>query len=180
MTAGTLIRRAVPEDAVGIARVHVGSWRETYRGILPDALLDGLSEEARVRLWDGLLARGEGDEFVAVSGDGILGFASGGPQRDAGLRGAGFEGEVLAIYLLRAAQGRGIGRALMGAVADAVAARGMRGLALWVLEANAPARGFYERMGGVAVGEKVERRGEAALREVAYGWPDGRGALTKG
>lgn len=31
------IRLAVPEDAAAIARVHVASWRSTYRGLLLEA-----------------------------------------------------------------------------------------------------------------------------------------------
>ncbi len=38
---------------------------------------------------------------------------------------------------------------------------------LWVLETN-PTRGFYERMGGVLAGRKVERVEGAELAEVAY------------
>ena len=33
------IRPATPADAAEIARVHVASWRETYAGVLPGAVL---------------------------------------------------------------------------------------------------------------------------------------------
>jgi hypothetical protein len=41
------IRRASQSDARAIAEVHVASWRETYRGIVPDAFLDALSVAER-------------------------------------------------------------------------------------------------------------------------------------
>ena len=49
------IRPAVIHDARAIAQVHVESWKSTYRGILPEALLDGLSVEKREASWRELL-----------------------------------------------------------------------------------------------------------------------------
>jgi hypothetical protein len=40
-----LIREAVPADAGAVARVHVDSWRTTYRGIIADSILSDLSYE---------------------------------------------------------------------------------------------------------------------------------------
>ena len=34
------VRRAEPADAPSMARVHVDAWRETYRGLMRDAVLD--------------------------------------------------------------------------------------------------------------------------------------------
>jgi ribosomal protein S18 acetylase RimI-like enzyme len=80
------------------------------------------------------------------------------------------DAEVYAIYVLRAAHRRGCGRRLMAALANALHARGFKSLSLWVLEENAGARGFYERLGGSVVGEKTEVDGGLEFREVAYGW----------
>src|SRR5918998_4172552 len=52
-----VVREARPADAAGIARVHVDTWRTTYRGIVPDDHLDALSYEARERFWAGALER---------------------------------------------------------------------------------------------------------------------------
>jgi len=98
----------------------------------------------------------------------IVGFASCAKQRTVELAAAGYAGEVAAIYVLRAAQGSGAGRLLMQATARRLIAEGYRSMALWVLAANAPARGFYEQLGGVVVAERVEG-GDA---ELAYGWRD--------
>ena len=34
------VRQARVEDAPGMARMHVRSWRETYRGVMSDRVLD--------------------------------------------------------------------------------------------------------------------------------------------
>jgi hypothetical protein len=45
------IRRAVADDARGIAQVHVKSWQAAYRGLLPQSYLDALSVEQREAFW---------------------------------------------------------------------------------------------------------------------------------
>jgi hypothetical protein len=35
-------RRATANDAAAIAALRVDSWRTTYRGVMPDAYLDGM------------------------------------------------------------------------------------------------------------------------------------------
>jgi len=48
---------------------------------------------------------------------------------------------------------------------------------LWVFDANAQARTFYEGLGGVVVREQpIDITGQT-LTEVAYGWPDLRALL---
>lgn len=169
------IRRAQTGDAPAIAAVHVAAWREAYAGLLPTRLLRSLSVEEATAEWRQNL----GDRsppptvFVAVRADRTLaGFGACGPQRTATLIAAGLEGEIEAIYLLRADQGRGLGRRLMTEMARALAADGLGSAGLWVLRDNQRSRGFYEALGGELVGERVEMRGKVAFHEVAYGWPD--------
>jgi L-amino acid N-acyltransferase YncA len=163
------IRAATPSDAPAVGRIHVESWREAYRGLLSENLLDSVSAVVRAAMWRGAI---ESDRpivlFVAERANGdLVGFAGGGSRRAASLP---HDAEVYAIYVLRAAQRRGCGRRLMAALADALLARGNKSLCLWVLEENASARRFYERLGGVIVGEKTEVDGEHEFSEVAYGW----------
>jgi ribosomal protein S18 acetylase RimI-like enzyme len=163
------IRAAAPSDAPAIGRIHVASWRETYRGMLPDHLLDNLSAVVRAVMWQGALER---DPPVLLfigqlaSGE-LVGFAGGGPRRGSS---PPHDAEVYAIYVLRAARHRGCGRRLLAALAAALRARGFNSLCLWVLRENALARRFYERLGGQVVGERTEVDGEQEFNEVAYGW----------
>jgi ribosomal protein S18 acetylase RimI-like enzyme len=173
------IRDATLADVPAIARVHVDSWRVTYRGLMPDDLLAGLSYKDRERQWTAAITRadtGRGCLVVADEGeDGIVGFASGGQCRGDW----GYDGELYAIYLSAAHQGRGLGKALHLAVAERLAAQGRTSMLTWVLDTNAGARGFYEALGGIRAGEKTEEMDGATLREVAYGWPDVAELLTR-
>lgn len=110
--------------------------------------------------------------FVALQGGEPLGFIAGGAQRDTALAVQGFSGEISAIYVLQRAQNCGLGRRLMAAMARSLGDRGHGAASLWVLRDNAPARRFYERLGGMVIGEKEEPCGAVTLAETAYGWPD--------
>ena len=81
MVAGIEIRRATPADAPGIAQVRVDSWRTTYRGLIPDAYLDGMQVDASIALWDRVLtaAPNATSVFVATHDGAVVGFAAGNP-----------------------------------------------------------------------------------------------------
>ncbi|WP_313545757.1 hypothetical protein [Leifsonia aquatica] len=52
-------RAATADDALGIAQVHVTSWREAYARQLPDDLLAGLDVQRRAQLWTGIIESGD-------------------------------------------------------------------------------------------------------------------------
>lgn len=165
------IRPARVEDAAGIARVHVDSWRTSYRGIVPDEVLANLSYQKREEMWrTGLSnpARTNYD-YVAVDERGrIVGFVTGGTLRDGDPR---YESELHAIYLLKEVQGQGLGRRLMLTFVERLLQSGITSMLLWVFEHN-PARTFYEAMGGQAIQTQPMEIGGVTLQEVAYGWQD--------
>jgi GNAT superfamily N-acetyltransferase len=152
-------------DIPGIARVQVETWRTTYAGIVPAAYLAGLTLEDRERLWRANFRKPAGPILVAEEGGEVAGFAYGGPNRGTERE---FAGELYAIYVLDRFQGRGLGRALLGAFAGAL---GAPSLIVWVFEGNR-ARGFYEAMGAKRLGAKKIMIGGAFLDEISYGWAD--------
>ena len=169
-------REARPGDAAAIGALHVASWRETYAGLLPDAMLAALSAETRTAMWRRIIDEpdrfGNAAVFVAEEDGDILGFGSCGRQRDAALAAAGYGGEIGALYVLRAHQQRGAGRAIISALARALSDRGHAGASLWVLRENLPARRFYDALGGEVVGQRQEEQPGANFVELAYGWRD--------
>lgn len=169
-----LIRAALPEDASSIAAVHVASWRTTYRGLMPDVVLDALSVQQRQQQWQQIALsaqKPDSGSFLLVAeapSEGIVGFASSGPEREDG---TGFDAELYAIYLLENYQGRGIGRKLIDRSVDLLRKAGCDSLRVWVLAGN-PAEQFYSRLGGKRSGEKPLLMAGRQLSEVSYAWHD--------
>ena len=129
-------------DLRGKAYVHWKAWQETYRGLIDDDYLDRTMTLAHC---EAIARRGGQKIWVAKDGERVIGFVSYGASRD-GLP----CGEVYAIYVLRAYQGRGVGRALLRHAIEAL--RENDRIVLWVLRGNTRAIGFYTRCGFVLDG----------------------------
>ena len=167
------VRRATVDDAEAIERIRVETWRATYRGLLPDGLIDQLQPNVERRR-ERLRSLSPSDlNFVAEDGSVVVGYAFAGPERS---HDRDYPGEVYAIYVLPDAQGKGHGRALIRECASELAARGMSAMLIWVLRENQIGRGFYEHLGGTPVREKPleEFPGAEEHVEIAYGWKDTR------
>jgi ribosomal protein S18 acetylase RimI-like enzyme len=152
------IRAALPEDASGIAIVHVRSWQSAYRGLLPQAYLDRLDPAQRATRWEQHLAETDWSRagiLIADAGGRLLGFVSYGPARDDDADPQRI-GQIYSIYLTSDAWGQGTGRQLMAAALERLAEAGFCQATLWVLDSNARARRFYEAGGWAADGSVMQ------------------------
>lgn len=165
-----IIREASPSDVDGITRVHLASWRSTYKGIIPESYLSSLTYEKRKKNWIWTFHNLNEDEriFVAEYEGQIIGFSSGGKNR---IDNTNFDGELYAIYILKQFQGKGIGKKLMEEIRNSLKERNYKGMMAWVLESN-PAINFYKKLGGKEFERKEIKRGENVFIEVALGWND--------
>lgn len=163
-----LLRPATVDDARGIAAVHVRSWQEAYRGLMPQEVLDGLSIAERAANWARIIAEtSRGSRTLVAERDGtIAGWASFGAARDEDAPGTG---ELWGIYAHPDAWSTGVGHRLIAAVEDGLRADGHEVAYLWVLEGNDRAAGFYERHGWTADGGvTVDRRPGLVLHELRH------------
>jgi len=163
------VRDALPADGDAIASVHVASWRWAYAGIVPDHELDALSVDDRRELWRAWFEIGDARAALLVAEEGarIVGFCGVGRSRDddATL----IVGEVLTLYLLEWAAGRGIGRALFAEAIGRMRALGYERATLWVLRDSARARRFYEAAGWIVDGNASDHAfGDVTLPIVRY------------
>ncbi|ARC56967.1 putative N-acetyltransferase [Frondihabitans sp. 762G35] len=139
-----LIRPAVLGDAEGIARVHAGSWRETYGRFVENPDTSPWFEvEPRIERWRANLRERTFRTTVAVDEVGPVGFAAvlATPEPDA-VR----PEELTMLYVLGRAHGGGAGQALLDTALDG------RPASLWVAADNPRAHAFYRRNGFVADG----------------------------
>lgn len=143
-----VVRAAALTDVAGMARVHVDSWEETYRGLMPDALLDDPDAfDNRQQMWTRALDEAHQRSHtcaVAEADDQIVGVAMSGPSRDDDRPD---ERELFILYTYQAVQGSGAGQGLLDAVVDPGAA-----CHLWVADPNPRAQAFYRKNNFVADG----------------------------
>ena len=165
------ISPAGPADAAELGRVHVRSWQETFPGLLPQGALSRMSVAAHARRFRVELMRAKPGQvtLIAEDAEGAVGYSCGALVTGDG-RAA--DAEVFTLYVLRAAQGAGGGRALLRASARVLRAEGAKSLMLFVLSRNEKARGFYERLGGEAFAEVASHGWGQGLTETAYRWKD--------
>jgi len=168
------IRSARLDDAGPIARLDVETWQATYPGILATPYLAGLTPARRETGWTHLIRREPRDVQVAEAADGtIVGFGSCGNARGE----PGFTGEVFTLYVAPDWQNRGIGRRLLLAMFERLAAQGHGSVVIWVLRDN-PARFFYQRLGGKEVRRKLLPFNGMEVAASGYGWADLPGYLA--
>ncbi|RLP81287.1 GNAT family N-acetyltransferase [Micromonospora sp. BL4] len=172
------IRFGDQQDVVGIARVHLATRQATYRGLLPDEVLDAMTPESLTAWWHEYLPQApEPNKLLVADVDGT-------PQGFAFLQKAGQRGEVFAIHVHPQAQGQGVGRRLMEQGLAVLRSWGCDRALLWVLADNHGAQGFYRKLGWTPIpeGSRVEDIDGALVAEVSYelpltqAMPDGRSA----
>ena len=162
------IRAATLADAEGIARAHTASWRTSYRGILPDAVLERIDVDQRIATWRRVLADRAVLTLVAydTTHHDIVGFCDAGrPRRD-----SPYAAEVYRIYIEHHAKRHGLGREMFEHVTDWLRSQRLGSLIIWVLDDNHHARRFYEAMGGRPASRVPSTVSGFPVVELAYVW----------
>jgi len=160
------IRDLTTDDAKAVGEIWVATRMVAYRGIVPDAVAATGPEEL-TRGFAESLASAATFGFMAEDAGRPVGFAMAG---DADKEHSEYESELSLIYVLPEAQGRGVGRMLVHAIADGLLRRGVRSMLLWTIGANQSGRAFYDGLGGTVVAKKWSDKNKGWV--VAYGWPD--------
>ncbi|HTJ22252.1 MAG TPA: GNAT family N-acetyltransferase [Gemmatimonadaceae bacterium] len=164
----SFVRAARRADIEEIARLHITSWRASYRSFVPGDLLDAQDLDERRELFtrrfdDGMRF------FVDDCAGALRGFVSLGPALDDDLD----PRRVWTVHNLHISpelRGRALGASLLDAATNAAAEAGAETITLWVIEGNDGARRFYERHGMRCDGRvKIDRLlGVVDVTEVRY------------
>jgi GNAT superfamily N-acetyltransferase len=162
VSSSLAVRPARVEDVAQMARVIVRCWQETYRGLMPDAVLDDPGLLAvRERFWTAALTdeRYRDNRVAVAERDGeLIGIAMSGPPLDAR---AAWARQLYVLYVYAADHGTGAGPALLEAVVDPE-----EPVALWVADPNPRAQAFYRKHGFVADGAAQVEGGMREIRMV--------------
>jgi ribosomal protein S18 acetylase RimI-like enzyme len=140
------IRRATPDDADAIAKIHVDSWRSAYRDLVPEAYLDKLDYGRRAQYLKNSLTEKSEEAYLWEQDGKVFGFLTLAQCRDADVD-QKTTGEICGIYLDPENWRKGIGRELCRYSEGLLGTRGNLSIVLWVFAGNDQARRFYEAMG---------------------------------
>ncbi|MGM8214726.1 GNAT family N-acetyltransferase [Bacillaceae bacterium W0354] len=162
------IRKASSNDALGVAKVQVDSWKTTYKNIVPDEYLEQMTYENREKKWKDIISNQA--VFIAENNSGeIIGFSNGGKERTG--KYPDYKGELYAIYILEEHQRKGIGKLLLEPVIENLKQNNILSMTVSVLEDN-KSRLFYEYLGARKIDTmEIEISGKK-LNELVYGWKD--------
>ncbi len=162
MELGIRVRAAVEGDVPLMARLHVESWRETYRGVMPDAVLDDPEFiPRRERFWTAALTdpRYAANRIAVAEREGsLIGIAMAGPVIESDVKWAA---QLYVLYTYAAVHGLGAGAALLDAVIEPKTSAG-----LWVAAPNPRAQKFYRKHGFLPDGANNVEDGVGEIRMV--------------
>lgn len=174
------IRPHKPADAAAIGVILADGWKQAYSAFMPAERLKTHADRSyRIAEIGEFLANDFDPEqeavFVAETGGALRGFIHLVLEDKAEL---GAEGSINLLYVDQAAQGQGIGRALLGAAAQWFAARTTGPIAVSAFAEN-PFGSFYAHVGARETLRRSHDVAGTAIESVIYLWPDAA-ALARG
>lgn len=164
------IRNVHIEDAPGLAKTQVDSYKTAYEGLLPPAYLANFTYAEQEQDWADILRAGTTDMLlVAVSQEKqVVGYVLTRAQPDIF---PDYDAEIIALHVQKPFQKHGIGKALFRTAAKRLMDAGCKSTMLWTLKRN-PTRQWYEKLGGIFLAEKSDEIDDWTISEMAYGWKD--------
>ncbi|MBQ3077422.1 MAG: GNAT family N-acetyltransferase [Clostridia bacterium] len=142
MSSPVTIRPMTAEDAAPLGEIYVESWRGTYAGLLPAEMLASLSPAAMAEKWLAYAEEPGHTVLVAREGAQLLGFGASMPDK---------EREELvyldSLHVAPAARGKGVGTALIRALAALADQAGCTGMSVSIVRGNDRTRALYTRLG---------------------------------
>ncbi len=166
-----IFREATISDSTSVASLHTESWRNTYRGILPDSYLDGPIVKERQNAWQLRLSSPSLHRqlvVLAINHETPIGFLCVLLDEEPA-RGACLDN----LHVASRYQGQGIGRQLLAKGAQWVTkVQPGWSMHLWVFEENQAARHFYDSLDGTIVDREFKYIGGVDVPSLCYVWND--------
>lgn len=162
-------RRAVTEDAAGIAAVHAEGWQRAHEGLVPDEYIRCKASLGHADFWREELEIEAPDRkpWVALADERIIGFADGGIARDDDLDSG--TGEVYTLFVVPECWEKGIRSRLVEHVAHDLRDHDFTRAVFWVLSNDEVMRAFAEFTGWRHDGTtRFEECGESEVEEMRY------------
>lgn len=133
------IRLTQPADEPELLELYLASWKEGYKGLLPQKFLDELNGER----WRGKFI-GEAGSFVLTENGRIIAHCNARPAEDIAKQGWG---EIHTMYVHPDYWRKGYGSILFSHAVNWLREQGFDNIYLWVLTGNKRGVAFYKKQG---------------------------------
>ena len=172
------IRRAHKTDIPAIARVHLECWRAMYAAMIPEHIFEALELKRETR-WTRILEGSQfGDEIALVAENNnnkVVGFTHVGKEWGGHPT---IEAELYSLFVVPEHQGRGVGKKLLLAAANALVKNGTNSMLVRVRSGN-PTPRVYQALGAENLGPQTVSIDGVSVQEVTYGWHSLRDLLER-
>ncbi|MBK5251827.1 MAG: GNAT family N-acetyltransferase [Peptostreptococcaceae bacterium] len=138
-----LIRPIKDSDVPAIADIYNENWKITYRNLLPDSFLNGMTHEHSRDKWLKYLHTISHGGFVALDEKNqVIGFSAYKPYTD-------LENCILldSLHIKKSAQGKGIGKALVLKIGEYACKSEYKKMAICIVKGNDRAERIYTHLG---------------------------------
>lgn len=136
-----IIRLAKPEEARKINEINIETWKVSYRGYVPDEILD-----TRAITEDGIKIRldniSKNNVFIAEFNSEIVGYASINRNTE-------IEAEIATFYILPQYQRLGIGGNLLKEILKNLKEFNYKKVIVWTMKDFEQSNNFYKKYGGI-------------------------------
>jgi ribosomal protein S18 acetylase RimI-like enzyme len=139
------IRWAVYRDWNDLALIHSQAYRSAYKGMIPDEFLDQYTVENQSNHFQKSLNEGLDNHALLIVNNRAIGYMTIGKCQDEDVDSTFCE--IISLYLLNEFIGKGFGITLISFGLARIKELGYSNVSLWVLQENANARRFYEKLG---------------------------------
>lgn len=161
-----VIRDAVDNDIDNIAKLYISNWKETYKGLLSEDYLDGLTQEYGVKKW--LKYFKEGSRiFVAYEENEFLGFVACKKDDD-----EEHYWYLDSLHVTKASRGKGIGTKLIYKVGQYALKHGYKCMSICIVKGNDNAKMIYEKLGAVHYKDFIDDFGNTKSNSEKLVWKD--------
>lgn len=158
-----MIRTATVDDVAAIARIHVQSWQETYAEMLYPHIVAEQTIETRLQLWSQVLQLKNHIILLYEDAGQVQGFIDVSLNEEKGIA------KIMALYVLKAVQKQGVGKALFEQALQDIHPMQYPQILLNVYDQN-PACQFYEYMGGKCIAVEDSSEEGENLKVLHYLW----------
>jgi len=162
------IRPAQKTDARSLSRIYVQTWQDTYLSVIPYGYLSSMSIHRHEKAFFHELSRNHIVSFVAEDAGRVVGFITGGFERNGDEI---YSGEIYTLYVMKNLQRRGLGTRLASALAIEFNRLGIYSMLVRVLKLN-PYRRFYKKINGIYLKTEHLPFAVETLDVETYGWLD--------